>query len=121
MCTISDGIYTTRNQFHREDGARVDSGKNPYESVTLFQESGPVSDYGHEVGVLKILFRLRRTRYTAFIASDSGIGDRSYRAGDHVQAGSGNSIMYFVNNTFYYPTHAESYTGRSAERDKPLF
>ena len=85
--------------------------KVPYEvGHSFFRHLARAQITGRTVGMLKILFH----RDTLQIL---GIHCFGYEASEiiHIgqaimsQKGSGNSLMYFVNNTFNYPTMAEAY------------
>ena len=85
--------------------------KIPYEvGHSFFRHLARAQITGRTVGMLKILFH----RETFQIL---GIHCFGYEASEiiHIgqaimsQKGSGNSLMYFINNTFNYPTMAEAY------------
>ena len=65
---------------------------------------------GQTVGMLKILFHretLRDPRHP--LLRRPGVRDHPHRPGDHGAAGRANTLKYFINTTFNYPTMAEAY------------
>ncbi len=109
---IPTGIYTTPEissigKTERE----LTAEKIPYEvGHAFFRNLARSQITGHEVGVLKILFS-PSTHEIYGIHCFGNQASEIVHIGQAImsQAGSGNSIMYFVNNTFNYPTMAESY------------
>jgi NAD(P) transhydrogenase len=109
---IPTGIYTTPEissvgKTERE----LTAEKKPYEvGHAFFRNLARSQITGHEVGVLKILFSPETLEMY-------GIHCFGHQASEilHIgqaimsQKNGGNTIQYFVNNTFNYPTMAESY------------
>jgi NAD(P) transhydrogenase len=83
----------------------------PYEvGHSLFRSLARAQITGNTVGMLKILFH----RETLAILGIHCFGDQAaeiVHIGQAImsQAGSANTVMYFVNTTFNYPTMAEAY------------
>jgi NAD(P) transhydrogenase len=109
---IPTGIYTTPeiSSIGKTERELTDE-KIPYEvGHAFFRNLARSQINGHEVGVLKILFSPK----TLKILGIHCFGHESseiVHIGQAImsQEGEGNSILYFVNNTFNYPTMAESY------------
>ncbi len=85
--------------------------KVPYEvGQAFFKSIARAQITGENVGMLKILFH----RETFEILGIHCFGDQAseiIHIGQAImkQAGSGNTVEYFINNTFNYPTMAEAY------------
>lgn len=110
--SIPTGIYTTPEissigKTERE----LTQQRVPYEvGHSLFKSLARAQITGQTVGMLKILFH----RETLEILGIHCFGDQAseiVHIGQAIMAqeGSANSLMYFVNTTFNYPTMAEAY------------
>ena len=109
---IPTGIYTTPEissvgRTERE----LTSDNVPYEvGISLFRSLARAQITGNTVGMLKILFH----RESLEILGIHCFGDQAaeiVHIGQAImrQKGDGNTIEYFVNTTFNYPTMAEAY------------
>ncbi len=109
---VPTGIYTIpeiSSIGHTE--AELTQSKVPYEvGQAFFKDIARAQIYGEPVGMLKILFH----RETLEILGIHCFGDRAseiIHIGQAImdQKGEANTIKYFVNTTFNYPTMAEAF------------
>jgi len=109
---VPTGIYTipeisTIGQTERE----LTTAKIPYEvGKAYFKDTARAQITGEETGVLKLLFH----RETTELLGIHCFGDQAaeiLHIGQAIMAqkGGGNSIRYFLEHTFNYPTMAEAY------------
>ncbi|MCF8261992.1 MAG: Si-specific NAD(P)(+) transhydrogenase [Melioribacteraceae bacterium] len=85
--------------------------KVPYEvGRSFFKHLARAQITGHAVGVLKILFHRETLEILGIHCFGHGASEIIH-IGQAImsQKGSGNTLMYFVNTTFNYPTMAEAY------------
>jgi NAD(P) transhydrogenase len=109
---IPTGIYTSPeiSSVGRTERQLTESGV-PYEvGHSLFRSLARAQITGNTVGVLKLLFH----RETLEILGIHCFGDQAaeiVHIGQAIMAqkGGANSVLYFVNTTFNYPTMAEAY------------
>ncbi|MFT7697170.1 MAG: NAD(P) transhydrogenase [Reinekea sp.] len=110
--SVPTGIYTipeisTIGQTERE----LTAAKIPYEvGKAYFKDTARAQITGEETGVLKLLFH----RETTELLGIHCFGDQAaeiIHIGQAIMAqkGGGNSIRYFLEHTFNYPTMAEAY------------
>ncbi len=119
---IPTGIYTIPEiSSVGKTEQQLTAMKVPYEvGRAQFKHLARAQIVGMSVGTLKILFH----RETKEILGIHCFGERAaeiIHIGQAImeQKGGGNTIEYFVNTTFNYPTMAEAYRGCRAERLKP--
>jgi NAD(P) transhydrogenase len=109
---MPSGIYTSPeiSSIGRTERQLTESGV-PYEvGHSLFRSLARAQITGNTVGVLKLLFH----RETLEILGIHCFGDQAaeiVHIGQAImaQTGAANSVLYFVNTTFNYPTMAEAY------------
>ena len=109
---IPTGIYTIPEISSVGLNEReLTTAKTPYEvGHTLFKQLARAQITGHTTGMLKILFHRESLEIL-------GIHCFGYQASEIIHIGQaimaqkngGNTLMYFINTTFNYPTMAEAY------------
>ncbi|WP_210396423.1 Si-specific NAD(P)(+) transhydrogenase [Motiliproteus sediminis] len=109
---VPTGIYTIPEiSSIGKTEMELTAAKVPYEvGQAFFKDLARAQIYGEPVGMLKILFH----RETLEILGIHCFGDRAseiIHIGQAImnQKGEANTIAYFVNNTFNYPTMAEAF------------
>jgi NAD(P) transhydrogenase len=109
---VPTGIYTIPEiSSVGKNEAELTAAKVPYEvGQAFFKDMARAQIYGEPVGMLKILFH----RETLEILGIHCFGDRAseiIHIGQAImcQQGEANTLKYFVNTTFNYPTMAEAY------------
>ena len=108
--TVPSGIYTSPeiSCIGRSERELTDA-KVPYEvGHAQFRSLARAQITGQTVGMLKILFH----RETLAVLGIHCFGDQAseiIHIGQAVMSSQGNSLRYFVNTTFNYPTMAEAY------------
>ncbi len=109
---IPTGIYTIPEiSSVGKTEQQLTAMKVPYEvGRAQFKHLARAQIVGMNVGTLKILFHRETKEILGYsLLWRARCRNYSYRSGDYEQKGGGNTIEYFVNTTFNYPTMAEAY------------
>ncbi|WP_421862292.1 Si-specific NAD(P)(+) transhydrogenase [Motiliproteus sp.] len=109
---VPTGIYTIPEiSSIGQTEMELTAAKVPYEvGQAFFKDMARAQIYGEQVGMLKILFH-RETLEILGIHCFGGHASEIIHIGQAImtQEGEANTLKYFVNTTFNYPTMAEAY------------